>query len=76
MKPTKPKKAFLIKFGQSVRAERQRLGWSQQQLAEEAGLHRTYIGMIERGEKNITLGNIVKIAATFGIEPSSLLEDL
>ena len=57
----------LIKFGQRVREERLILGLSQEQLASEAGLHRTYIGMIERAEKNLTLVNIDKIAKALGL---------
>jgi transcriptional regulator with XRE-family HTH domain len=56
------KPLVLVKFGQKVREERTRLGLSQEELAARAGVHRTYIGMIERAEKNITLGNIEKIA--------------
>lgn len=56
------KKEVLVKFGKKVRLERLRLGLSQEELAARAGVHRTYIGMIERAEKNITLTNIEKIA--------------
>lgn len=49
-------------FGVRVRALRERRGISQEELGRLAKLHRTYIGMIERGEKNITLENIEKIA--------------
>lgn len=56
------KREVLIKFGQKVREDRARLGLSQEELATRAGVHRTYIGMIERAEKNITLENIEKIA--------------
>ena len=59
---------ILIKFGQKVRAERQKQGLSQEELAEKAGVHRTYIGMIERAEKNITLLNIEKIAKALSLE--------
>jgi len=52
----------LIKFGQRVREERVREGLSQEEFAARAGVHRTYIGMIERAEKNITLENIEKIS--------------
>jgi transcriptional regulator with XRE-family HTH domain len=64
---------LLIKFGQKVRAERQQQGLSQEELAEKAGVHRTYIGMIERGEKNITLLNIEKIAKALGISLERLM---
>ncbi|PJA64149.1 MAG: transcriptional regulator [Candidatus Portnoybacteria bacterium CG_4_9_14_3_um_filter_43_11] len=47
------KKEILIKFGKKVRDERVKLGLSQEALAARAGVHRTYIGMIERAEKNI-----------------------
>ncbi|MFR9585726.1 MAG: helix-turn-helix transcriptional regulator [Rikenellaceae bacterium] len=54
--------SILITFGKRIQLLRKERGLSQEQLAEEAGLHRTYIGMIERGEKNITLKNIEKLA--------------
>ena len=56
------KKEILIKFGKKVYDERKRLNLSQEELASRASVHRTYIGMIERAEKNITLENIEKIA--------------
>ena len=56
------KPAILVSFGHEVQKARKKLGLSQEQLAEKAGLHRTYIGMIERAEKNITLCNVEKIA--------------
>ena len=55
-----------------LRAER---GISQEALADMAGLHRTYIGSIERSERNISIDNIAKLAVAFGIAPSKLLED-
>ena len=61
------KREVLIKFGQKVREERTRLGLSQEELAGRAGVHRTYIGMIERAEKNITLESIEKIAKALKI---------
>lgn len=67
------KEDIIIKFGKRVREERLKLGISQEELAERAGLHRTYIGMIERGEKNITLKNIEKIAKALNIPINSLL---
>lgn len=66
------KKEILIKFGQKVRKERLRLGLSQEELASRAGVHRTYIGMIERAEKNITLENIEKIAKALKISLTEL----
>ncbi len=66
---------ILDKFGKRVRDERLQRGLSQEELAEKAELHRTYIGMIERGEKNITLINIQKIAKALGITVDELLRD-
>ena len=68
-------KSILEKFGQKVREERLKQGLSQEKLADEAGVHRTYIGMIERAEKNITLLNIEKISKALGVKVSRLLEE-
>lgn len=67
------KSQILRKFGQRVRQERVKRELSQEQLAELAGVHRTYIGMIERAEKNITLENIEKIANALQLKPEDLL---
>lgn len=66
--------SVLILFGKNVQRLRKSKGLSQEQLAEIAGLHRTYIGMIERAEKNITLINIEKIAAALNVKITDLLE--
>ena len=55
------------RFGDRVRALRTNRGWSQEGFADQAGLHRTYIGSVERGEQNISLVNIERIAATLGV---------
>lgn len=68
------KRGVLIKFGQKVRVEREKLGLSQEALASRAGVHRTYVGMIERAEKNITLENIEKIAKALGIRISEFFD--
>ena len=60
-------KTTLEKFGDKVREERHKQNLSQEELASRAGVHRTYIGMIERAEKNITLENIEKIAKALDI---------
>jgi len=69
----KNKRKILIEFGERVRKERRKRGLSQEQLAEKANVHRTYIGMIERAEKNITLANIEKIAKALKIKISDLI---
>lgn len=66
------KKDILVQFGNKVREERAKKNISQEKLAELAGMHRTYIGMIERAEKNITLCNIKKIANAFKLPLSKL----
>jgi len=63
-----------IKFGEKVRELRIKKGLSQEKLAEIADVHRTYIGMIERAEKNITLVNIEKIAKALNVSISSMFE--
>ena len=65
---------ILEKFGKKVRVERLMQGLSQEELAAKAGVHRTYIGMIERAEKNITLMSIEKISNALGVSISKLLE--
>jgi len=62
-----------IQLGKTLRKERLRLRLSQEGLAEKADLHWTYIGGIERGERNVSLLNIVKLARALGMTPSSLL---
>ena len=68
------KREVLIKFGKKVREERIRLGWSQEELASRASVHRTYSGMIERAEKNITLENIEKIVKALGMKISHFFD--
>lgn len=63
-----PKSDILLKFGEKVRELRKERGLSQEELAFKADLHRTYIGMIERAEKNITLINIEKIANALNVD--------
>ena len=62
----------LEQFGANVRAKRLALGFSQEALAALTGLHRTYVGSVERGERNISLRNIVRIAGALGLRPSDL----
>ena len=68
------KKAILIKFGKKIREVRVKRGLSQEALADIASVHRTYIGMVERAEKNITLLNIQKLAKALKIDIKELFE--
>ena len=61
-------------FAKRVRELRIKKDISQERLGEMAGLHRTYIGMIERAEKNITLVNLEKVARALGVRPSALID--
>lgn len=69
------KSEILIQFGNRVKELRKAQNMSQEDLADAAGLHRTYIGMIERAEKNITLVNIEKIAKALKTEINTLFND-
>lgn len=62
-------------FGIAVRMRRKHLDISQEQLADIAGLHRTYVGSVERGERNISLSNIHALARALNTTPSRLLSE-
>ena len=66
----------LILLGKRVHDLRSAKNWSQEEFAHISGLHRTYIGQIERGEKNISFGNLSKIAGALGVTLSELLSGL
>lgn len=63
-------------FGQRLRARRTELGLSQMALADQVGLHFTYVSSVERGERNISLENIVRLADTLGTDPGQLIAGL
>ena len=65
----------LRRFAESVRAHRTAKGWPQEELAKRAGLHRTYIGSIERRERNVSLLNVERIAKALGTTVVELLSD-
>lgn len=64
-----------IAFGKLVRSKRQDADLTQEQLAEKADLHPTYIGSVERGERNIALENIVALAKAFGCSSKDLMPE-
>ena len=59
--------------GRNIRALRRARGLSQEELADELGVHRTYMGGLERGERNLTLRTLERLAARLGVDPVSLL---
>jgi transcriptional regulator with XRE-family HTH domain len=61
-------------IGANVRRFRTRIDISQEELADICGYHRTYVGMIERGERNITIATLEALAGALGVEPLRLLE--
>ena len=63
-------------FGLRVRKLREALDWSQDQLAEQADLHRTYISGLERGERNVSALNILRLARALKTTPGKLLDDI
>lgn len=60
-------------FGAAVRRNRRRIGLSQERLAEKSGLHRTYLSGVERGERNLGLVNVYRLARALGVSGSGLL---
>jgi transcriptional regulator with XRE-family HTH domain len=71
-----PKASPKSLFGKAIRALREERGYSQEELAERAGLHRNYVGGVERGERNVALENIVKLAAALSVRTCDLFDSL
>jgi transcriptional regulator with XRE-family HTH domain len=63
-----------VRLGQNVRKLREAKGWSQEDYADRAGIHRTYVSDIERGKRNPTVTVVEKLAAPFGVSPSQLID--
>lgn len=67
---------ILKRFGQRIRSQREAEGISQERLADLTGLHRTYVGSVERGERNIALLNILRLAEGLRIDAGQLVSGL
>jgi transcriptional regulator with XRE-family HTH domain len=63
-----------VALGQAIRELRISTGLSQEAFAHRCGLHRTYVGGIERGERNLSFANLLRVAGALGLRPSELLE--
>lgn len=67
-------KKYQVFLGKKIRELREKMGISQERLGELAKVHRTYVGMVERGEKNITISNILKFAQALGVQVRDLID--
>lgn len=72
---TPDQQADLQKFGRHLSELRKERGWSQEKLALESGLARSYLGGVERGQRNIAVLNILKLARTLGCDPGELFRN-
>jgi transcriptional regulator with XRE-family HTH domain len=71
-----PRSSATEEFGARVRARRHELGKSQEQLADDCRLHWTFVGQVERGRRNLTLHNILKLAVGLDLDPAELVRGL
>ena len=71
-----PSPSALSVFGARVRARRHEQGLSQEALGSAAGLHWTFVGQVERGQRNLSLNNLLKLAAALEIDPGELVSGL
>jgi transcriptional regulator with XRE-family HTH domain len=62
------------KFGKRLRGLREERGWSQEEFADRAGLHRTYVSAVERGVRNPTLSVLERLAKALGVSMAELVE--
>lgn len=69
----KPKSLEHVALGRAIRELRRSAGISQEGLADRSSLHRTYVGGIERGERNVSFSNLLRLANALGVRPSELL---
>ena len=74
--PPEERHPALLAFGQAVRRRRKTLGFSQESFADACGIDRSYMGGVERGERNLAMVNMMKIVDTLGVSPSEFFKDL
>jgi transcriptional regulator with XRE-family HTH domain len=74
--PVPPVSPATAAFGARVRARREALGLSQEALARQTDVHWTFLGQVERGQRNLSLHNILKVAAGLGVDPAELVAGL
>jgi len=75
MKTKRLKSPLVKRFAQNLRSRRLEVGISQEVLAERADLHRTYVGSVERGERNVSLMNVERLAVALDVPPWKLLRE-
>ena len=75
VKTTKAKKARRLNLGNALRARREALGYSQEALAERIDCHRNYVGLVERGEHNVTVEMVVRFAEALGCRASDVIRE-
>ena len=73
---TAPLSTATAAFGARVRARREALGKSQEQLGHDSGLHWTFVGQVERGRRNLSFHNILKLATGLDVDPGELMSGL
>ncbi len=71
----KPSRSLVQTLSQNIRRFRKELNISQEELAEMCGLHRTYVGSVERGERNVTLSTLEAFSAVLGVSVAELLTE-
>lgn len=67
------RETYAVEFGARLRAARTAKGWTQERLAEAAGLHFTYVSSVERGERNVSLQNILRLADALTVDAGTLV---
>ncbi|MHB8243120.1 MAG: helix-turn-helix domain-containing protein [Solirubrobacteraceae bacterium] len=72
----KPLSQATTVFGERVRDRRHALGLSQEAMADQIGIHWTFLGQVERGQRNLNLHNLLKLARGLGVDPAELVQGL